>query len=191
MIKDIVKANRSYRSFDRNVRISEEQLLEWIDTARITPSTMNKQAIKFKICFTDEDCKKCLSLVRFGAALPNKVMPPKDHEPTAYIIIVVDKEIAPNYTLFFKDTGIVAQTVMLQAAEAGFGGCMLGSGAPERIAEAFSMPENIVPTLVLALGRPDEQVELCEVGEDGSTTYFRDESNTHFVPKRALRDVLL
>lgn len=191
MIKDTVKKSRSYRSFDRSVRISEEQLLEWVDTARITPSTMNKQAIKFKICFTDEDCKKCLSLVRFGAALPNKVMPPQGHEPTAYIIIAVDKDIAPNYTLFFKDTGIVAQTIMLQAAEQGFGGCMLGSGAPERIAEAFSMPENIVPTLVLALGRPDEQVELCEVGEDGSTTYFRDESNTHFVPKRALRDVLL
>lgn len=191
MIKEIVKKSRSYRSFDRSVRISEEQLLSWVDTARITPSTMNKQAIKFKLCYTEEDCKMCLSLLRFGAALPNKVMPPKGHEPTAYIIITVDKDIAPNYTLFFKDTGIVAQTIMLQAAEEGFGGCMLGSGAPDVIAEAFGMPENIVPTLVLALGRPDERVELCEVGDNGSTTYFRDENNTHFVPKRSLRDVLL
>ena len=68
---------------------------------------------------------------------------------------------------------------------------MLGSGDPQRISEEFSLPENIVPTLVLALGRPDERIELCEVDKDGKTSYFRDESNTHFVPKRSLEDLLL
>ena len=191
MLKDIIKASRSYRSFDRSVRIEKERLLSWIDTARMTPSTMNRQAIKYKVCHTDEECARCRALVRFGAALPNRTMPPEGHEPTAYIIIAVDKDIAPNYTLFFKDTGIVAQTIMLLAAEEGFGGCMLGSGDPEAIAKEFSLPESIVPTLVLALGRPDEQVELCEVGKDGKTAYFRDESNTHFVPKRPLVELLL
>lgn len=190
MIKDIVKASRSYRAFDKSVKISKEKLCEWVDIARITPSTMNRQAIKFKLCYTDEDCEKCLSLVRFGAALGVK-MPPENCEPVAYIIIAVDTDIAPNVPLYFKDTGIVAQTIMLAAAEEGFGGCMLGSGAPEKIAEAFELSKNIVPTLVLALGKPAERVELCEVAENGSVAYFRDENNTHFVPKRSLEDILL
>lgn len=190
MIKDIVLANRSYRSFDRSVKISREKLCEWVDIARITPSTMNRQAIKFKLCYTEDDCNKCMSLVRFGSALGVK-MPPEGHEPVAYIIVAVDTDIASDVHLYFKDTGIVAQTIMLAASEEGFGGCMLGSGAPDRIAEAFDLPKNIVPTLVLALGRPAERVELCEVAENGSTTYFRDENNTHFVPKRSLEDILL
>ena len=190
MIKELVLANRSYRSFDRSVKISKEKLCEWVDIARITPSTMNRQAMKFKICYTEQDCEKCLSLVRFAGALKIP-MPPKGHEPVAYIIIAVDTDIAPNYTLYYKDTGIVAQTIMLAAAEEGFGGCMLGSGAPEKIAEAFELPENIVPSLVLALGKPDEQVELCGVSEYGNVMYYRDESNTHFVPKRSLEDILI
>ena len=32
---------------------------------------------------------------------------------------------------------------------------------------------------------------LVPVGGDGSTTYYRDEEGTHYVPKRSLEDVLL
>ena len=190
MIKDLVKSSRSFRSFDRSVSISKEMLTSWADVARITPSTMNRQAIKLKLCYTESDCEKCLSLVRFARALPFP-MPPKGHEPVAYVIIAIDTDLALDPTLYFKDTGIVAQTIMLAAAEEGFGGCMLGSGSPEEIAKAFDMPKNILPSLVLALGKPDERVELCEVSENGSIMYFRDENNTHLVPKRALEDILL
>lgn len=49
MLKDLVKQSRSYRSFDPAVKITQEQLLEFADAARLTPSTTNLQAIKFKL----------------------------------------------------------------------------------------------------------------------------------------------
>ena len=45
--------------------------------------------------------------------------------------------------------------------------------------------------LVLALGKPVEQVVVDEVGEDGSIKYWRDEQAVHHVPKRALDDLIL
>ena len=41
MLKDLVKQSRSYRSFDPAVKITQEQLLEFADAARLTPSTTN------------------------------------------------------------------------------------------------------------------------------------------------------
>ena len=45
--------------------------------------------------------------------------------------------------------------------------------------------------LLVALGKPDETIVLTEVGEDGSTDYYRDENDVHYVPKRRLQDILL
>jgi hypothetical protein len=44
---------------------------------------------------------------------------------------------------------------------------------------------------VLAFGYPAEEVVLEPVGPDGNTTYWRDESGVHHVPKRSLEEVLI
>lgn len=190
-MRDLILKTRSYRSFDRSVQISRETLEEWVKYAGLTASTMNKQALKFRICTNSHECKNLLSLVRFAGALTDRIMPPEGHEPTAFIVICIDTNISPNYTLFFKDTGIAAQSIMLMASEAGYGGCMVGSGIAEKIRDGLSLPSNLLPSLVLALGKPDEKVELCGVPENGCTDYFRDADNTHFVPKRKTKDIIV
>ena len=47
--KEIVKKNRSYRRFYQNERITQEQLKNWIDTARYTASGANRQPIMYKL----------------------------------------------------------------------------------------------------------------------------------------------
>ena len=32
---------------------------------------------------------------------------------------------------------------------------------------------------------------MTDVGEDGSTTYYRDAEDIHYVPKRTLREIVL
>ena len=44
---------------------------------------------------------------------------------------------------------------------------------------------------MLALGKPREEVVLVPVKEDGSTAYYRDGNQVHYVPKRSLEDILL
>ena len=120
----------------------------------------------------------------------NRSLPPKEHEPSAFIVICHDLSIAPEKPIFMIDVGIVAQTILLAATERGLGGLMIGSGKEETIASLLSLPEGIVPKLVLALGKPDETIILTEA-ESGNITYYRDEENVHYVPKRPLEEILL
>ena len=45
--------------------------------------------------------------------------------------------------------------------------------------------------LVLALGKPAEEVRIVDVPEDGSIRYWRDEAGVHYVPKRRLEELVL
>ena len=56
MINDLVKRNRSYRRFDESVRIKYENLLDWIDLARLSPSSKNQQALKFMPIVDEKEC---------------------------------------------------------------------------------------------------------------------------------------
>ncbi len=68
---------------------------------------------------------------------------------------------------------------------------MIGNFNARDIADALSLPENLEPMLVIAFGKPAETIILTDVGEDGNTAYYRDENDTHYVPKRALEDLLI
>ena len=40
MLKDLLKASRSYRSFDESVPVTADHLTDWIDHARYCPSSL-------------------------------------------------------------------------------------------------------------------------------------------------------
>ena len=188
MIKDLVLANRSYRSFDMDNRIGEDALKRYVDLARVTASTANLQALKYRIVHTEDECEKTLVCTKWAGYLKDMQIPPVNHAPTGYVIICCDTDITNNVTAFFKDTGIAAQTILLAAAEEGFGGCMIGSFDEDGLRTALSLPENVKVTLVVALGAPDENVEIVEF--DGDIKYYR-ENGKHYVPKRSLVEVLI
>ena len=89
------------------------------------------------------------------------------------------------------DVGIAAQTILLSATEIGLGGCMFYSFQSEKLSEFLSLPEGIVPKLVIALGKPAESVILTAPKKDGDVSYFRDTAGVHYVPKRYLKDILI
>jgi len=55
---------------------------------------------------------------------------------------------------------------------------------------AKGLPEHIRPMLIVAFGKPDEEVILTDV-VDGKTAYYRDAEDRHYVPKRALSEIVL
>jgi len=90
------------------------------------------------------------------------------------------------------DDGIAAQTIMLGAAEKGYGGCMLGNVRRSQLAESLGIDTSLYSVdLVLALGKPKEEVVIVPVKDDGKVSYYRDENQIHYVPKRALEDIIL
>lgn len=188
-IKELCEKNRSVRNFDRSYRINKEMLLSFIDNARLSPSSVNLQQIKYFISCDDETNGKIFPLLGFAKKL-KITLPYNGKEPVAYIVICHDKSISENCNMFLRDVGICAQTIMLSAVEKGLNGCIVGNFSPEKLAASLSLPENIVPNLVIALGKADETVVFEDI-KDGNTDYYRDENDVHHVPKRTLDEVVI
>lgn len=190
MLKDLIKKNRSYRGFDETRKVSKAELLEMVDCARLSASSVNKQPLQYYLAFREEEVAEIQALTYWAKALPIQ-LPHMGHCPTAFIVICQNTEIAPNLGAFLKDVGIAAQSMLLQAVEFGLGGCMIGSFEKVLLHEKLGLAETVQPLLVIAVGKPDETIVLCDVGEDGDTTYVRDEQDIHYVPKRTLEDIIL
>ncbi|WP_163718131.1 nitroreductase family protein [Mangrovibacterium lignilyticum] len=186
-IKDLIKRNRSYRRFNEQERITEKQLTEWIELARFSASGRNEQPLKY-IFVTDKDgCSKLFSHLGWAGYLKDWKGPEPGERPSAYIIMVNDMDIASNY---FCDDGIAAQSILLGAVEAGYGGCMIASVNKKAVADCFAISERYQILMVLALGKPVEKVVLEEM-QEGDFKYWRDEEGIHHVPKRPLSELIL
>ena len=191
MLRDLVLQNRSYRTFDESDPVTREMLLEWVDNARLTPSAVNAQPLKYRLVDTKEGVEKVLPHTAWAGALKDITLPPEGKHPTAFGVICHDTTVRENPASSEKDVGIAAMTLLLSATEAGYGGCMIGAFNRDRVGEVLRIPEKYVPVLLVALGKPDELVFLTEPKDKDNVIYYRDDHNLHFVPKRKLEDILI
>jgi len=190
MFKDLVIKNRSYRGYDESRNITKEELLEIVDCARLSPSSINGQPFKYYLAWESEQVTAIQGMTKWARALPDMVLPHPGKCPTAFIVICQDTTFEKSLARYQKDVGIVAQTMLLAATEMGLGGCMIGNFGAATVKETLGLSKELAPMLILAIGKPDEEIVLTEVGEDGSIAYYRDENDVHFVPKRSLEDVI-
>jgi nitroreductase len=188
VIKELVRLNRSYRRFYQNVPIEHETLTELVDLARLSASSSNRQPLKYILSWTPESNAAVFPHLRWAGYLKDWDGPAEGERPSAYIIILGDRNLSKN---FGCDHGIAAQSILLGAAEAGFGGCILGAIQRSELHEILTIPAEYEILLVLALGKPRETVVLETVGPDGDIKYWRDEDDVHHVPKRSLDEIIL
>lgn len=192
MLHDIVRTCRSYRRFDEAERLDRTLLVSWVDTARLVASSGNAQPLRYAVIDDAADCERVFACCAWAKALPDWDGPEPGERPGAYIVICRDLSRALTDTFTAWDEGIAAQTIMLQAVEAGFGGCIVGSFKRRSLCDAVGLDATrLQPDLVLALGKPVEDVRIVDVPKGGATEYWRDEAGVHYVPKRTLHDVLL
>lgn len=191
MLRDIVSDSRSYRSFDESKKIGKEDLTDLIETARLCPSAVNRQPLKFRLVYEHDEVEEVLALTHWAGLLKDVKLPPEGHHPTAFIAILCDTSICENPESASVDVGITAQTIMLQACELGFGGCMIGAFDRNELSKALLIPKKLKPVLLLALGVPDETVFICDIPKTGDTAYFRDTAGLHFVPKRSAEELIV
>ncbi|MBE6569874.1 MAG: nitroreductase [Ruminococcaceae bacterium] len=192
MLRELLYENRSYRSFDESKPVPTDKILNWVDNARLTPSAANLQPLKYKI-LDQKGAEKVLPLTRWAAALPDWNLPPEGKHPTAFVVVCHDTTVTPDPASSKVDVGITAMTILLSAVEEGYAGCCIGSFDADRVGEVLRISEKYVPVLMIALGAPspDETIIIAEAQKDGSTKYYRDKHNLHFVPKRKLDDIII
>lgn len=180
----LLKANRSYRGYDSKFEVRPDQLRRIMEVATLCPSARNQQVLRFRPVLKDE-ATKVLQHIRLGGALPELHLPFEGTEPNAFIVIC---STVPESHYVSVDLGIVAQSMLLQATEIGLGGICIGAFDHAAIKKALNLPYE--PLLVLAIGRPNERIEIVKCNEGDSLTYYR-EDGVHYVPKININDLIL
>lgn len=187
MLKDLVLRNRTYRRFYQQEKISLETLKELVDLARLSPSAMNMQPLKYYLSTESEQNAFIFSCLTWAGYLKNWPGPEEGERPAAYIIILDDLKIRTEVD---TDHGIAAQSIMLGAVEKGFGGCILSGIDRNKLHSGLDFPLDHKIHLVLALGKPKEVV-VIEPLAGTNVKYWNDEQGVHHVPKRSLDELLV
>ena len=182
-LQSLLAKNRSTRGFDTSFKVRKDQLLSLVEAARLAPSARNQQVLRYRLV-TEEEAHLVLPHIRLGGALPELNLPLEGTEPNAFVVICSDSE----GRFVDMDMGIATQTMLLRAVEMGLNGICIAAFDHEAVREALHLP--LAPQLILAIGRSAERIEVVDVAEGDSTTYYR-KNGTHYVPKLCTEDLII
>lgn len=145
---DLAASRYSVRDFSPKP-VEEEKIEKILLAAKVAPTAVNRQPQKVYVVKSPEAVAK-LAAIRplFGA-------------PMALIVCYDDTLSWKNARDSGHDSGdvdaaIVTTHMMLQAWELGIGSCWIGAFSPATVAEAFGIPSNEHPVVILPIGYPAE-----------------------------------
>ena len=184
--RTLVESARSIRRF-KQIPVSMTSLETLIDYARISPCSANQQRLKYMAVNDQERMDLIFPLINWAGALKEWDGPVVGERPTAYIVILLDKDLGANAGV---DHGIAAQTIQLGARSMGLGACIIGAYNRSNFSETIGLPDTMEPLFIIALGEAGEEVMIDAHKSDGSIAYYRDAEDKHHVPKRPLEEVL-
>lgn len=188
MLKELIQKNRTYRRFDERVKIDCLQLERWLEVVRYTASMRNVQPLKYILITDPEECNWLTSQVTWAGYLPEWEGPQTGERPTAYLVQVLDTDIAASGRF---DEGLQIEAITLMAVEDGFGACILRSFSSAELVRRYGLKENLHPCCLIALGKPAEEVVVEDVVNEEDIKYWHDENSVHHVPKRTLENLIV
>ncbi len=187
MLAELIKRNRSCRRFDQKHAVAPATVRALIDLARCSASAANRQPLKYIFSTNPDKNEEIFTCLAWAAYLKGWPGPAPGERPAAYIVITGDTRISTN---FWCDHGIASQSILLGARESGLAGCIFGAINKPKLKKACGLPDDLEILLVLAIGKPAETIVIEAVGPDGDIEYWRDDQQTHHVPKRAIEEII-
>ena len=182
-LQSLLAKNRSTRGFDATFKVRHDQLVSLVEAVRLAPSAMNQQVLRYRLV-TEKEAHLIVPHIRLGRALPELNLPLEGTEPNAFVVICSDKESR----WVDMDLGIATQTMLLRAVEMGLNGICIAAFDHEAVSKALNL--TVAPQLILAIGRSAERIEIVDIVEGESTTYYR-KNGTHFVPKLRVEELII
>ncbi len=185
-ITNTITSRRTIRKF-KDTPIDSKLLTKYVNNARLAPSALNLQPLKYIVIKSGDMCTKLFPLLKWAGYLRGAYTPEEHERPTAYIVVCGDTDI--RQAGYETDVGAAIENIILSALEDGIGACWIASVDRVETSKLLNLPENIVIASVVALGYPAETPKECAM-LDGDVKYYL-QDGTLFVPKRSMDEILL
>ena len=145
---ETIAARRSIRKFTEET-VADKDIKQLLEAGMNAPSARNSQPWHFIVIRDRKTINNIIEICPNGALL--KTAP-------AAVLVLGDTDKTDDY--FIIDCSAAIQNILLSACEHGLGACWIGV-YPRRpridgLKKLFSLPENIVPHSLIALGHPSE-----------------------------------
>lgn len=188
MLLDLITKNRTCRRFHEDFAITRDTLVELIDLARLSATSGNIQPLKYVLSWQPEKNAQIYPHLTWAGWLEDWPGPPEGERPSAYIVVLGDTTLQETFDV---DVGIAAQSITLGATEKGLAGCIIAMMQRDKLRDILNIPDHLEILLILALGKPKEKVIIEPLDPDGNIKYYRDKEQTHHVPKRTLKEIII
>ncbi|MDR0492203.1 MAG: nitroreductase family protein [Nitrososphaerota archaeon] len=155
MIIEAIKDRKSIRNYVPEVHVSEEQIKELLEAAMLAPSACNSRPWTFIVVQNRAKLDEIPTIHPYTQMLTTA---------SCAIIVCADLNLQSGVSegFFPQDCGAATQNILLQATELGLGTCWCGIYPKEDKVRAFrsllTLPNNIVPFCVIAVGIPAEEM---------------------------------
>lgn len=177
---DLIKERRAIRKFTQE-KLNKKDLLDCINAARLAPSSANLQPLEFILII--KNVKKVFKHLKWAGYLVGG-SPASEEEPTAYIIVISNKEINDCSAY---DVGLATENIVLTALEKGIASCILTSGDKEKLIPLLNIPDKYKFELTIALGYPKQ--ESISEKYVGDVKYWLDEKGIMHIPKKSIKNI--
>ncbi|GIO12923.1 NAD(P)H nitroreductase [Cohnella xylanilytica] len=178
----VVRERHSVRHYDPSVKISKEELTELLAEASLAPSSSNTQSWRFLVIDDEEAKRKLLPIANnqnqvVEAAATIAVLGDLDGYKeigrindiavqAGYMPEDFAKQFTENSLRLYSslppeklksivqiDGGLVSMQIMLGAKARGYDTVPMGGFNPEKLIEEFKIPANLVPVMLIAVGK--------------------------------------
>ncbi len=152
---ELAKNRYSERLFDQRP-VEQEKIDKILEAGRLSPTAANLQPQHIYVIQSEEALEKARSIrvSHFNAPLMILVCYDADEAWSN-----PGDEYYDEYNSGEQDATIVAATMMYEAEELGVHSVWLRGFNSKNVAEAFDLPENMIPVMMFSMGYPDEESE--------------------------------
>jgi nitroreductase len=157
-VHPLVAERWSPRGFDRAHELGDQALTALLEAARWAPSSKNSQPWRFLVTRRGEEAHGRL----FATLSPgNQVWA----GAASALILVAARTVGDDgrpHRWALYDTGQAVAALVIQAQADGLAVCQIGGFDTAAVRAEFGLSENLIPVVVLAIGRCDGTAHLPE-----------------------------
>lgn len=165
---EVLKEHRTYRNFDENYQISDDELQNILQASRQAPSWMNGQMYSIIVVKDREIREKMVAL--------NPGNPHMLHS-SVFLVFVADlkrtKKVADHYGVDYPinegldplitavtDAALALENAVIATEALGLGAVVVGSIRKDiaEVSELLNLPEYVLPIAGLSIGKPNVEM---------------------------------